>query len=112
MNQPYQTILGTSSREIELFWIGINQSSRLQINAIFVNSCYMNESPNLYDVQARRAEIKTELATVREREKTLASEDRELEIAERVLLRLAGTPEVQVPLEEALGTWKTAEGWN
>jgi hypothetical protein len=71
----------------------------------------MSQPPNLQDVQARRLEIKAELATVREQEKALATEDQELEIAERVLLRLAGAPEAPVLIDEALGAWKDAHGW-
>jgi len=71
----------------------------------------MSAAPNLHDVQARRVEIRAELETVREREKTLATEDQELEIAERVLLRLAGVQEVPLSLDEALGTWKNGDGW-
>jgi len=91
--------------------IGPNQSFRLWINSRFDNDYgTMSESPNLQDVQARRAEIKAELVTVREREGVLVSEDQELEVAERVLLRLAGKAEPTLP-NDALGSWLSADGW-
>jgi hypothetical protein len=75
----------------------------------------MSPSPDLSDVQDRRTKIKTELAEIRQREKALVSEDQELEVAERVLLRLAGYPETPPSVifskDNALEAWISADGW-
>jgi hypothetical protein len=54
----------------------------------------MSTNPNLSDVKARRAEIANETSLVLARLEALKQEDQELEVAERVLSRLAGHPEV------------------
>lgn len=70
-------------------------------------------NPSLTDVQARRAEIKSEREVLRERDQGLVAEDQDLAVAERALLRLAGTTaqEMQVYPDDGLGSWYSSKGW-
>jgi hypothetical protein len=81
----------------------------------------MNNLPNIDTVRSRRTEIASLRASLKAQDQSLATEDNELEVAERALARLAGLPmylpspaidlDLNLPMDEALGSWFTAEGW-